>query len=94
MRVDAEERPTKDGASHEVSGLTPEFMSAILSALEEGRDDEITQLANALHPADLADLIEKLSNDHRADLVSGRWARRPRLPRLGWSGRPAGRARP
>jgi magnesium transporter len=69
MRVDAEERPTKDGASHEVSGLTPEFMSAILSALEEGRDDEITQLANALHPADLADLIEKLSNDHRADLV-------------------------
>ncbi|MCW2382709.1 MULTISPECIES: magnesium transporter [unclassified Sphingobium] len=49
--------------------LRPEFVSAVLSAVEEGKDDAAQALVETLHPADIADLLELTPEDRRAGLV-------------------------
>ena len=49
--------------------LRPEFVSAVLGAVEDGHDDEARALVEPLHPADIADLLELTPEDRRAGLV-------------------------
>ena len=48
--------------------LRPEFVSAVLTAVEDG-PDEARALVEPLHPADIADLLELTPEDRRAGLV-------------------------
>ena len=49
--------------------LLPEFVRAVELALEEDKDEEVRTLAGAIHDADLADLIEHLRAEQRAQLI-------------------------
>lgn len=51
-------------------GLTPELEGAVGEALEENRPEEARRLARHLHPADLADLLERLDEEARERLVA------------------------
>jgi magnesium transporter len=51
-------------------GLTPALEEAVAAALEEDRPAEARRLARPLHPADLADLLERLSAEPRSKLVA------------------------
>ncbi|MBW7851270.1 MAG: magnesium transporter [Rhodospirillales bacterium] len=55
--------------AHEVYGLKPELVRAIVEALDEGRDDDVRTLAVPLHYSDAADLIERLTPEQRRKLV-------------------------
>ncbi|UYY76209.1 magnesium transporter [Sphingomonas sp. R1] len=50
--------------------LKPEFVSAVLAAVDEGDDEGARALVAPLHPADIADLIELVPSDQRADVVT------------------------
>ncbi len=56
--------------ANSVSGLTPEFLSVLESAMYDGRVDDVYSLTKTLHPADLADLLEALTPEKRKDLVN------------------------
>lgn len=49
--------------------LLPEFVNAVRFALEEGKGEEVRALAGGIHDADLADLIELLRDQQRAELI-------------------------
>jgi len=49
--------------------LRPEFVQAVLDAVEDGRDAAARTLAQPLHPADLADLFELTPHERRAGLA-------------------------
>jgi magnesium transporter len=51
-------------------GLTPQLEQAVTEALEGGRPEEARRLARPLHPADLADLLERLEQEQRNQLVA------------------------
>ncbi|MDA9930853.1 magnesium transporter [Alphaproteobacteria bacterium] len=50
-------------------GLTPKVENAIAAALREGASDRARALVAPLHPADQADLLERLSANQAAQLV-------------------------
>ncbi|WP_066726766.1 magnesium transporter [Sphingomonas pituitosa] len=50
--------------------LKPEFVSAVLAAVEEGDNETAHMLVAPLHPADIADLIELVPSEQRADVVT------------------------
>ncbi|BBK30248.1 magnesium transporter [Stella humosa] len=50
-------------------GLTPRLMAALAEALAADRDSHVRAFVRPLHPADLADLIERLDEDDRQRLV-------------------------
>jgi len=50
-------------------GLVPENVKKIEEALDESRLEEIRSLLSSLHVADIADLIESLSDDQRRTLM-------------------------
>ncbi|MBB5984628.1 magnesium transporter [Sphingobium lignivorans] len=50
--------------------LKPEFVSAVLDAVEAGRDEDARALVYPLHPADVADLIELTPEDRRAAVAA------------------------
>ncbi|HEX7821224.1 MAG TPA: magnesium transporter [Sphingobium sp.] len=50
--------------------LKPDFVSAVLDAVEEGRDEQARELVAPLHPADIADLLELLPNEHRGAVAA------------------------
>ena len=50
-------------------GLTPKVESAIVAAIREGADDRCRALVAPLHPADQADLLERLPKPQSAALV-------------------------
>ncbi|MDG2034688.1 MAG: magnesium transporter [Rhodospirillales bacterium] len=52
-----------------VSGLSSEFLTSFQVAMDMGRIDEVQSLADTLHPADLADLLEAMPSEKREDLV-------------------------
>ena len=54
----------------DISGLSPELMASVFQALEEGETGQAKILADSLHYADLADLLEGLKHDHREGLVN------------------------
>jgi magnesium transporter len=49
--------------------LRPEFVSEVVSALEQGHDERIQHLTDQLHPADIADLVELVPNALRPELI-------------------------
>jgi magnesium transporter len=50
--------------------LKPEFVDAVLEAVETGDTDEAKRLVEPLHPADIADLFELTPEDRRAPLAA------------------------
>ena len=56
-------------ADEPLYGLTPRLEAAITRALDQGRLEVVPRLLRPLHPADQADLIERMDKDHRAKLV-------------------------
>ena len=50
--------------------LRPEFVDAVLDAVEAGHAEEARALVEPLHPADIADLFELTPEDRRAALAA------------------------
>ncbi|NLS26842.1 Magnesium transporter MgtE [Sphingomonas sp. S2M10] len=50
--------------------LKPEFVNAVLEAVDEGDAEAAHMLVAPLHPADIADLIELVPSEQRADVVT------------------------
>lgn len=50
--------------------LKPEFVSAVLAAVEAEDDEAARALVEPLHPADIADLLELTPEDRRADVAA------------------------
>jgi magnesium transporter len=49
--------------------LKPEFVRAVLDAVDSGAPEAARALVEPLHPADIADLFELIPNERRADLA-------------------------
>ncbi|MET0247277.1 MAG: CBS domain-containing protein, partial [Sphingomonas sp.] len=49
--------------------LKPEFVRAVLDAVQNGDDEAARALVEPLHPADIADLFELASHEERRDLA-------------------------
>ncbi len=64
----AEDVPAPVEALHE-NGLRPDFVREVKAAIDAEREDRALELAQDLHAADLADLIEQVGGDYRGDLV-------------------------
>ena len=54
----------------EENRLRPRFVRQVLDAVADGDDETARGLVAALHPADIADLIELTPADERADLIA------------------------
>ncbi|MFC3443057.1 magnesium transporter [Sphingobium rhizovicinum] len=50
--------------------LKPEFLTAVLDAVEEGDSEKARDLVSPLHPADIADLLELTPSDLRGDVAA------------------------
>jgi magnesium transporter len=50
--------------------LRPDFVSAVLDAVEEEDRDRARELVSPLHPADIADLLELTPSDRRGDVAA------------------------
>jgi magnesium transporter len=50
--------------------LKPDFVTAVLDAVEDGRDEQARDLVAPLHPADIADLLELLPGEQRAAVAT------------------------
>jgi magnesium transporter len=50
--------------------LKPEFVSAVLDAVEEGDAERARELVSPLHPADIADLLELTPADRRGEVAA------------------------
>ena len=50
--------------------LRPEFLSAVLDAVEEGDNETARELVSPLHPADIADLLELTPSERRGDVAA------------------------
>ncbi|QNQ09051.1 magnesium transporter [Sphingomonas alpina] len=57
------------GQLDEDDRLKPEFVRAVLDAVEAGDDEAARSLVEPLHPADIADLFELTPNERRGDLA-------------------------
>jgi magnesium transporter len=57
-----------DSLDHE-NRLKSDFIRRVRSALDEGEVDEVYNLVEPLHPADIADLFELVDADERAALA-------------------------
>ncbi|MFZ3484335.1 magnesium transporter [Sphingomonas sp. 3-13AW] len=67
------ELPTHEPVESELDAddrLKPEFVSAVLDAVEAGDVETVRALVEPLHPADLADLFELVPGEQRAALAS------------------------
>ena len=72
------EAETDSAQLDEDDRLKPEFVRAVLEAVEEGHPEQARELVEPLHPADIADLFELTPGDQRpglakaiADLLDG-----------------------
>jgi magnesium transporter len=57
------------GQLDEDDRLKPEFVRAVLDAVEAGDPEAARALVEPLHPADIADLFELTPHEERADLA-------------------------
>ncbi|MCM8732247.1 magnesium transporter [Hephaestia sp. GCM10023244] len=57
------------GQLDEDDRLKPEFVDAVLRAVDDGDDEAVRQLVEPLHPADIADLFELTPNERRSALA-------------------------
>lgn len=62
--------PAAESQLDEDDRLKPEFVNAVLEAVDEGDSEAAHALVAPLHPADIADLIELVPAERRADLVT------------------------
>lgn len=58
------------GSDEGLYGLTPALLRAVRDALLRGDESSLRELIKPLHPADLADLIERLRGEERRRLVA------------------------
>ena len=65
-----EEAVAPESQLDEDDRLKPEFVSAVLDAVDAGNDEAAHMLVAPLHPADIADLIELVPSERRADVVT------------------------
>jgi magnesium transporter len=72
------EAETESAQFDEDDRLKPEFVRAVLDAVEDGHPEQARELVEPLHPADIADLFELTPGDQRpalakaiADLLDG-----------------------
>ncbi|MGN7997787.1 magnesium transporter [Sphingomonas sp. 22176] len=65
-----EEAAAPESQLDEDDRLKPEFVSAVLDAVDQGNDEAAHMLVAPLHPADIADLIELVPSERRADVVT------------------------
>ncbi|WP_313536630.1 magnesium transporter [Sphingomonas sp.] len=65
-----EEAAAPESQLDEDDRLKPEFVSAVLEAVDEGDNEAAHMLVAPLHPADIADLIELVPSERRADVVT------------------------
>lgn len=65
-----EEAAAPESQLDEDDRLKPEFVSAVLDAVDKGDDEAAHVLVAPLHPADIADLIELVPSERRADVVT------------------------
>ena len=68
MRPDAQDPNALQVAS--LYGLTPKVEDAILDALEAGQHSRVRMLVAPLHPADQADLLERVKPSICANLIA------------------------
>jgi magnesium transporter len=64
-----EEKPEAPAAEPPAFELDPALVEGVVAALGEGDAGRARELARPLHPADLADLLERLSSEDRGRLV-------------------------
>ncbi|PCG09010.1 magnesium transporter [Sphingomonas ginsenosidimutans] len=62
--------PADDTRLDEDDRLKPEFVTAVLDAVEDGDAEAARALVEPLHPADIADLFELTPEDRRKDLAA------------------------
>ncbi|MEH3046076.1 magnesium transporter [Sphingomonas adhaesiva] len=67
---DTELPVAEDTRLDEDDRLKPEFVSAVLDAVEEGDAEAARALVEPLHPADIADLFELTPEERRKDLAA------------------------
>ncbi|MBM3928387.1 MAG: magnesium transporter [Sphingomonadales bacterium] len=65
----AQAAPEDAGELDEDDRLKPEFVRAVLDAVDDGDVDRARELVEPLHPADIADLFELTGHDDRARLA-------------------------
>jgi magnesium transporter len=66
-----QEAPREDGAElDEENRLKPQFVNAVIEALDQGDTSRAYELVEPLHPADIADLFELLERDQRRRLAT------------------------
>jgi len=69
--LEAEIAETRENVPEEpLYGLTPRLEAAVIRALEQDRLPVIPRLLRPLHPADQADLIERLAPEQRLTLIA------------------------
>ncbi|HEY9217658.1 MAG TPA: magnesium transporter [Phenylobacterium sp.] len=66
----ADEEDLEDMALGEDYALTPEFVSMVVDAADRADADRLRELLDALHPADVADLMGFLSPDYREAVLA------------------------
>ncbi len=70
-RAAIQEGEDAPGTSHdEDDRLKPEFVRAVIAAVEDGAPDDARALVEPLHPADIADLLELVPADRRGDVAT------------------------
>jgi len=67
--VPADQEPQATATLDEDDRLIPEFVSAVLAAVDAGDTARARELVEPLHPADIADLLELTPADSRAAVV-------------------------
>jgi len=60
----------EDMALREDYALAPEFVAMVIDAADRGDAERLRELLDALHPADIADLMGFLSPDYREEVIA------------------------
>ena len=68
--IDAIASEQPDSRHDEDNRLKPEFVSAVLDAVEHDDREQARELVSPLHPADIADLLELTPADRRAEVTA------------------------
>jgi magnesium transporter len=66
----AVETAAPDSLHDEDDRLKPEFVSAVLDAVEDGNKEQARDLVSPLHPADIADLLELTPSEWRGEVAA------------------------
>ena len=70
LPVDGRDAEQAESRHDEDDRLRPEFVSAVLDAVEDDDRDRARELVSPLHPADIADLLELTPADRRGEVAA------------------------